>query len=126
MGGSLVIVFNFSFSGNLGLTLSPDLKPSENISNHLQSKTQERLTIVSTLMLVAATYSFGVGLPRESADFLEGLVYLTLSAMAGDGFRWGKSLSMLHQDLTFPVEMAIPGIIIIIYILLLLLLDIPT
>lgn len=40
---------------------------------------QERLTIVSTLMLVAATYSFGVGLPRESADFLEGLVYLTLS-----------------------------------------------
>eukprot|EP00435_Cladocopium_sp_Y103_P067579 s405_g30.t1 len=40
---------------------------------------QERLTIVSTLMLVASTYSFGVGLPRESADFLEGLVYLTLS-----------------------------------------------
>jgi len=40
---------------------------------------QERLTIVSTLMLVAATYSFGVALPHESADFLSGLVYLTLS-----------------------------------------------
>ncbi|CAK9101357.1 Uncharacterized protein SCF082_LOCUS47402, partial [Durusdinium trenchii] len=40
---------------------------------------QERLTVVSTLMLVASTYSFGLWLPTESADFLTGLFYLSLS-----------------------------------------------
>ena len=75
------------------------LVPSEGVSGvffpeiwawQTRSPDQERLTIVSTLMLVASTYSFGVGLPRESADFLEGLVYLTLSAMAREMGQWGN------------------------------------
>eukprot|EP00913_Durusdinium_trenchii_P008442 g7927.t1 len=46
---------------------------------HGSSGNKERLTVVSTLMLVASTYSFGLWLPTESADFLTGLFYLSLS-----------------------------------------------
>ncbi|CAJ1458461.1 unnamed protein product [Effrenium voratum] len=40
---------------------------------------QERLSVVSALMLVAATHAYGLSMPPETADFLEGLFYLNLS-----------------------------------------------
>lgn len=57
-------------------------------------------------------WSRGVGLPNESADFLQGLVYLTLSTLEKSNkslklmgtFRWKEALSTYHSFFFWGVE----------------------